>query len=482
MYLISLLLIEEIKGLRKENYHKFLEEAVCGYILDQLKNKIDVKNYFQTIIYNIVEKLESMASSKQINFNVKQVQEELEQTKELMRKNITKSELKQKVVDKKFYNKNTNLSYLFYDNLNESRKDNEQKDLFNSKYIADITKEGLQKKIKENEGNKGMEEFYNLQLNSLENNSNIFSHEKFLANILLINDSNEVLTFYQNDFFKVITIIDELFNNLMDYINLIPYSVKCICKIILSLVKKGNPNISTIEQNLILSRFFFYKLFFPIFKNPAYEALINNFIISDTTIHNLDIISKVIEKLISGTFINNEDDNCDYTPFNNYFLEKMPMVLKFFNSITKVTLPSFIDKLINGNLPNDFIFNYFEENPEEVFFHRSICFNFDVFSILISNIRKCENILFNNENSQLKRALKKLDIKEILNIERQINLKKMEEKKVKNIINYYLLTDLLVNDKYKKLFSFKKKDLILLSKNCQKSKVKKIYWIIILLE
>ena len=164
-----------------------------------------------------------------------------------------------------------------------------------------------------------------------------------------LNDSSEILALYQIDFFKVINIIDELFNNLMNNICLIPYSVKCICKIILSLVKKENPNLNIIEQNILISRFFFNKLLLPIFRNPGYGAFINNFIISDTTIHNLDIVSKIIERLISGSFINNEDNNCDYSPFNFYFLEKMPMILKFFENITKVTLPSFIDKLINGD-------------------------------------------------------------------------------------------------------------------------------------
>ena len=148
--------------------------------------------------------------------------------------------------------------------------------MFNSKYIPDVTKEELQKKIKENEGIKGMKEYCDLQIKNFES----FSNEKFLSNVLNLKDSSEVLALYQIDFFKVIKIIDELFNNLMNNIYLIPYSVKCICKIILSLIKKGNPNINIIEQNMLISRFFFCKLFLPIFKNPGFGALINNFIIS----------------------------------------------------------------------------------------------------------------------------------------------------------------------------------------------------------
>ena len=185
----------------------------------------------------------------------------------------------------------------------------------------------------------------------------------------------------------VVPEIIKLFINLNNNIYLIPYSVKCICKIILILLKKKFPNINIIEQNTFISKFFFCKLFLPIFKNPGFEALINNFIISGTTIYNLNIISFIIEKFISGTLIKSEEENGDYIPFNMYFLEKMPDALEFFDNITKVKLPPFIEKLINGNLPNDFEFNYFTENPDEVVFHRSICCSMDDF-IYFSQIWK----------------------------------------------------------------------------------------------
>ena len=252
----------------------------------------------------------------------------------------------------------------------------------------------------------------------------------------------------------------------MNNICLIPYSVKCICKIILSLVKKENPNLNIIEQNILISRFFFNKLLLPIFRNPGYGAFINNFIISDTTIHNLDIVSKIIERLISGSFINNEDNNCDYSPFNFYFLEKMPMILKFFENITKVTLPSFIDKLINGDLPDDFKYDYFKENPKEIVFHRAICFSIDDFFAILSNMEKCQNILFNNERSNLAKTFKMLNSetnKELIETLRNINdyefifdRKRKKEKKGKKILNYFLFFDILVNE-YVKIFEINQK-------------------------
>jgi hypothetical protein len=474
MYIISLLLMEEMKGIEKIVDNKFLEETACGYVLEQLKNKTDVQNYFKTIILSLVEKLESMSSSKKINFNVKQIEEDFLKTKELMDQRFQKMGIKQKVIDRNFFRKSISIMdnqseiESFEDEyLNDAIKDTKEKELFNSKYIPDITKEEIQKKLKAFEGNKGMKEYCNIQLKNYNNNPKIFSNEKFLNNVYESTVSSEVLALYQIDFFKVIKILDELFNNLMNNIYLIPYSVKCICKIILLLAKKKFQNINTIEQNILISKFFFCKLFLPIFRNPGFGSLINNFIISGTTVHNLDIIAHIIEKFISGTFIKCEEENGDYSPFNWYFLDKMPDAIKFFENIQKVKLPPFIEKLINGNLPNDFVFDYFNENPDEVVFHRSICFSLDDLLVLISNMDKCKDTLFVDKKiikniSYLQITFEKLLIdtnQNILNELKEsaefeiIKDKKKKEKQGKKILNFFLFTELLVNNKYKKMFS-----------------------------
>ena len=59
MYIISLLLVDEIKGLEKIQDNNFLKETAAGYVLEQLKNKTDVQIYFKTIMLSIVEKLET---------------------------------------------------------------------------------------------------------------------------------------------------------------------------------------------------------------------------------------------------------------------------------------------------------------------------------------------------------------------------------------------------------------------------------------
>ena len=474
MYIISLLLMDEIKGLDKIEDNKFLENTPLGYVLEQLKNKTDIQNYFKTIILSLVEKLETMSSSKKINFDVKQIEEDFIKTKELMDIKFQKTGTKQKVIDRNFFRKSLSLTdniveFETFDDdyLNDAIKDTKNKELFNSKYIPDINKEELLKKI-DSEGNKGMKEYLTIQLKNYNKNPGIFSNEKFLNNVYESNYSSEVIALYQIDFFKVVKIIDELFLNLMNNIYLLPYSVKCICKIILLLIKKKFPNINTVDQNILISKFFFCKLFLPIFRNPGFGALINNFIISGTTIHNLNIISYVIEKLISGTFFKCEEENGNYSPFNWFFLDKMPEALKFMENITKVKLPPFIEKLINGTLSNDFEFDYFNENPDEVVFHRSICFSVDDLLVLISNMENCQDKLFAEKSSNKGVGYLKITFERLLGESSKAILdelktteefevikseKKKKDKQGKKILNYFLFTNLLINNKYKKMFS-----------------------------
>ena len=145
----------------------------------------------------------------------------------------------------------------------------------------------------------------------------------------------------------------------------------------------------------------------------------------------------------------------------------MPMILKFFENITKVTLPSFIDKLINGDLPDDFKYDYFKENPKEIVFHRSICFSIDDFFAILSNMEKCQNILFNNERSYLAKTFKILNSEEnkklietLRNIDEYefiFDRKRKKEKKRKKILNYFLFSDILVNNEYVKIFEINQK-------------------------
>jgi hypothetical protein len=260
---------------------------------------------------------------------------------------------------------------------------------------------------------------------------------------------------------KVIKILDSFFKSLKKNLYLLPYSVKCVCKMIFLMIKKKFADLPIVEQNAYISKFFFHKLFSPIFENPGIGAFINNFIISEVTQNNLKVISLVIKQLFSGKFFLDGWEKGDFTPFNWYFIDKIPEVYQFFENLKQVTLPPFIEKLINNELNKSFEYNYFKENPEEGIFHRSICFSFKDLCVIINNMKEMkDNIFIGEELIPFKKTFEKLINKsstnEIEKIKKNVEYdiikifdpkKKKEPKEVKGypLLNYFLISDLLTN-------------------------------------
>ena len=469
MYVITMILTDEIQNIESpKDFDKFLDDTSCGYFLKELNFKMDVKNFYKIIMENLVESLENMSSSKIINFNVKKIQDDFIKMKESVEEKYQKTGEKSSIIDNDFFRLNFLSDFerelaktTNDDSFNDQIKSSKRKELFNS-YLPDVTKDEITKKMEENKGNEGMKEYCDQLIKQYEKDSKIFSNDNFLANIFQSEVAKEVLALYQLDFFKVVKIIDELFSSLTNNMYLIPYSVKCICKIITILVKKKFKNLTILQRNILLSKFFFETLFLPAFKDPKFGSFINNFIISGATIQNLETISEIIHKLISFSFIKGDEDNGDFTPFNRYFLDKMPKVFNFFENISKVKLPNFIEKIINGNPDKNIIYNYFNENEEEIIFHRSICFSLDNIVCLLNNMDACKDIIFQDKSTnELKITFEKVfysnrEIIQELEKKEEFEItqlgKKKKNKQEKKILNFFLFNKLLINDKYKNLF------------------------------
>ena len=72
IYIITLLLKEEIKSLKNIN-NSFFSDKRCGIILEELNKKKEVKSFFKIIILDIFKKLENTYSSEDILLNPKQI-------------------------------------------------------------------------------------------------------------------------------------------------------------------------------------------------------------------------------------------------------------------------------------------------------------------------------------------------------------------------------------------------------------------------
>lgn len=464
LFVISLLLKKEINNLNKiKDVNQFLMESTCGFLLEQLKERRDIQLYFKKILTGIIEKIETSFCSKNIDFDLNKIEEEIKVLKE--GKNDPKSLQVRRQLQNYYLEKNKEIILNFDENNEngEEKMDKEQKrkQLFYMKYMVNMTLDELNKMykkiedIEEKDIKDDMKIYIELQINICKNNEEIFQNNNFLDTAYKSQISQDIFTVYLNMFIGLIEIIDELIQNLLDNVDLMPYSIKVITKIILLIVKKKFPSINTIEQNMFLSKFFLNQLLSNFLNNPSLLLLINN-ILSENTLNNIKLISKLLLKLISCKLYENYSNQCKYTPFNWFFFEQMPKIIKFYKNVTKnVQIPPFINKLINGELDKSLTFEYFKEK-NEIIGHKSICYSYNDLFILLDNIDKSKTILFiDDKSSLLKKTYDKLTKENAVKIFKNIKNPKYEILKSQNekedikrpIIKYFLISDLLINNK-----------------------------------
>ena len=492
MYVIYILLDNEINNIKDiQNSDSFLNETPCSYLLSQLIEKKDVKDFFKIILENILEDL----GSNKYNFNIGQIEENFIQKKNSINKlifdtNIMKvdknKEEKEILKEASSIIEEENLAtkglFSSFSNSISSEKElmnimreSQNYKLFHSKYLRNISYDYLEQK-KNEEFDFIFEDYYNYLISNANNNKQAYYQDCISNSIAKTKNSVNILVLYQQDFFRAIDFIDKLFNNLNDNYRIIPYSIKFVCRIIYKLVKSKFPDANYIQQNLLISKFFFKHIFIPILLKPDINALINNYIISNNIIHNVEIISKIILKFVSFELYKDEPNLKGeiYTPFNIFFLDKIPQLFEFYGRITKVKLPNFINDFINKKIIiENYNFDYFKENQNEVLFHRSILLNIDefnaIYKTLINNVdnknmdlKKLMKTLnkIKNDAKSLDKLLKPHDYTPILKDIKSTGIltkKKNVIEEKKNIIKYFHISELLFNDKYKQLFSLEKK-------------------------
>ena len=478
LYIIAMLLKDEIKELKNINQvDNFLEKTKSGFLLEQLIRMPDIQIYFKNVILKTVEKMERSCSFKTINLNISNKAKEfnklldIEKTKLKVKKNFNIDEISKKIM----------ITILEQDinNSKEEKKSNDQnsntdKEDLKKKYLENISIKEFESltEAAKNEGKNDLFEYYKDIINNIK--SNKYKEELYSNTILMkkLDDSKlspYLLQLYLNDFYYLISFIKQLIEDLMNNILLLPNSIKYICKIISLLIKRKFNNITKREENEFISKFIIKKLLIPIFSSPSYNAYISDFIISGNTLQNINILNIIIEKLFSGKLFFNNLEEGEYTPFNRFFIEKIENILFFFEKSTNVILPNFIEKYISDELPNDYLYEFFNENKEEMYANISICFTIENLYNLIKGLEKSEDLFKTNlpKSAKLKRSLSKLideenfnGIKDIdnkkkiyhINTFKNNNRNKNKEKEIE-ILNYYLYNDHIIEKNYENLFS-----------------------------
>ena len=501
MYIIYLLLKEEIDKITDANHFEtFLKNSPCGLFLEQLCEKIDIKSFIKLNVLNVLENLNWTFASKRMIFDIENIQKNLTIIKEELKRNNNKKKNKNEFSKRKSIeiledNDNTVLRSCLTEistisslpnekEFLKEKKCEEDNDIFNKKYMPDVSyaiKNIKNQNLETDEKSKIIKEYikYQIEVSKSMNNKKyleIYSNESFVGNLYNCPIPDEVLSIYITSFLKATETINSLFKNLLSNLNLVPNSIKSLCKIISILIKNKFPNINKIQQNSFIAKFFFNKLLFPIFENPLHKALINEYIITGETINNIKIVIDIIENLSSGKFYTQNKENGNFTPFNNYFLEIMPDLYKFIDFISEGNLSPFmeniinLDKVDNNNSDNDklkreFEGDYFNKHPNDIMYLRTIFLSFDDFYVLIQNINKSKDKLFINENTKileiifnkinksnnialLEKIKKNKEYENISIISKNKSKKTKKDEQKIEIKKYFLFNKLIVNEKY----------------------------------
>ena len=277
-----------------------------------------------------------------------------------------------------------------------------------------------------------------------EDNENNMTNKDLFSNFLMIDELknqrkrqreenfNFLIEKIKFNYNLVTYFVNKIITNIKDNLISFPYYLKCISKAIHILLKakynnKSKNQLTSYQLYTFELNFLIGNIILPIIRDPEFNGVISNDVISAYTNENLKIISKVLNKMIKGTlFIKSKESNM--TMFNRYIIDTMPKLFELMDIIeqkfNEFDEPNIVKNLLNTsdkcNLPERNInYDYFKENPKENINYQIICFCNLISSNLNETINKCKN-KFIDENTNDKQ-------KEI--IQNFLNIKYSEENK-----------------------------------------------------
>ena len=478
LLLITHLLYDQISSLKNiSDFSEVLETANVFAILKGIKYQKDVRIFFELVLKDIIEDYEnSENNSRPLDFNIEAIYKYMQDKKikdaelndsEKYKQDKQKELEKEKKIEKKEMNSMYKMYYTACDESRGSNKslnfcdfENEKDEQINddkydgrillTKYLLDLTKKEiidlLNKEKNELKINylKGLLEYSG-------DDDYFFANTKLLERITHYDDIERLLYYYQKRFFNAIEFINKLIKRIDECVEIIPYNIKYICKIISITLKKKSKQITKTEIYKCVSEFLFVFIFKEFFLEPDYSTLITSMIIGKETKNNLKIIFEIWEKLVSFELYPNNNEFSIYTPFNWYFIETIEKIYDLCEKILNFNLPdSLIDYDKNNN--NDDIFddtnkiiNNYTFSKNSTFYSYSVCYNIYDLTTLLNIIKNNPNYIFENKK-------RKKEIAEFEMAYKNIKDKKDIIKKLKsgdeNNINYYIYYEIFYSKKF----------------------------------
>ena len=289
-------------------------------------------------------------------------------------------------------------------NINYNEDINKQCEL-NCNYENMIDLDFLEKQINSDE-DEDIKKLYLYEIEQITYEEDMFSN-KSLIEILKSNEFKKnrkyIINKYKSNFIFIKNKIDFLIQSLIDKIESIPYTVRCICKLIYLLFKKKFSSLNKYLKNSFIGKFIFDKCIFPILSLENKNILEPRILSTDTK----KCLSYIISVLsyTNRCLLFNKNVDPEKTIFNHYILELIPILNIFYEKLIDIELPHALNYLVNKtqinpetsfdnishkenpilnninkgnkNLEKISVYNYFHEHNDELLHLQCICFSLE---------------------------------------------------------------------------------------------------------
>ena len=354
LFMIYRTLDKEISMIRKETRGLFLKNTINTYLLSTLVKQNDVQEYFRLVLKDVLGEIDEKYN-EDLSLDLGNLLEN------------KKTQDYSKV--KSFQNANKNADSI----MGQTKETPSMKIMENDEFIIDYTpsldKEELASSEKEDKDDR-MKEYFHKQFEILDKSKDkgLFSVNYYLEKkINKYHDSYKILEVYKEKFKILIYCLDKILKSLEDNLDIIPQSIKYICKIISTLIKKKFHNEPQFVVNSYIGKFFFSILLKTIMENPLYFKLFNSYYLTKNTQKNINILFYLLNVMASGSFFTYLDNDGAFSIFNRYFIKTMPKLLHIFDALVDVDLPPILKKFENPNFnPADFSYDFVKEEQNEV--------------------------------------------------------------------------------------------------------------------
>ena len=290
-------------------------------------------------------------------------------------------------------------------------QENSKEKNYNKEYKIMLDLDYLDDKINQENDTK-LKDFYLYELEQITNDPDRFSNKTFIELFKEkdFKDNQRLLAkIYKDNFSFIKNQVDYFLQILIDQVDMIPYTLRCICKFISLLLKQKFPLLLDYFRNSFIGKFIFDKCIFPVLCLENKNALEPRILSKDTKKCLMDIIS-ILNHANKCLLFNNVLDT-EKTIFNHYLIEIIPILNKFYSKVIDVELPPILEKILSNNKNNieenkrfisnnqnnqpdnlnqknkkEPLYSYFKEHREEILHLQCICFSLDDILFILSLI------------------------------------------------------------------------------------------------